>query len=162
MARLKIFQGNNPAGNIPDQQGYRNVATGFLADLSNFRTASTKDRADLLQQYADAGQAPQTHTIFELLRNPPVGQLPDLPINNTNCKVYINNDIRRKTGVAFGKHNLGLPEIQAPDPPLTVGYLAPYVQAIVALYGATGGGTPAQVTAACEFLFGIMLLTRCR
>jgi hypothetical protein len=153
MAKLKMFQGNNPGGNIPNQQGYRNVATGVLNNLAAFRNASTTNRSELLKQYATP-----THKIFQQTRSP----IQDVEISKNNCKISIYNDERKKPAVNFGKHKMVLPEMQTGDPPLDSNYLAPYVQAIVALYGATGGGTPAQVTAACEFLFGIMLLTRCR
>ena len=150
MAKLKIFDNNNPASNLPSQQGYRNVATGVLNNLATFQNATTTDRSDLLKQYAGAA-----HTIFQQTRSP----VQNVPIDKNNCKVSIYNDQRKKPTVNLGRHKMVLPEVQAGDPPLNVGYLDPYVRAIVALFG---GGTPAEVTSACEFLFGIMLLTRCR
>ena len=149
MAKLKIFENNNPNQNIPSKDGYRSVTTNLLNDLANFQNASDKERSDLLQQYAGK------HTIYQFTRNPDQ----DVPISKNNCKVNIENDERKKPNVNFGKHNLVLPEIQIGDPPLNVGYLDKYVQAIDSLYG---NGSATEVLSACEFLFGIMLLTRCR
>jgi len=153
MAKLKIFDSNNTALQIPSKEGYRNVATQLIADLPNFDSASDKDRSDLLQKYANYGGT--NHIIYQLTKdNPPQ----EVPIDKTNCKVNLEYDVK-KMGGNVGKHNLVLPEILVTDPPLSTGYLAPYVQAIVQLYGT---GTAPEVQSACEFLFGIMLLTRCR
>jgi hypothetical protein len=149
MAKLKIFEGNNPAGNLPNKEGYIDVATGLIADFNNFDSASERDRSDLLQGYAGK------HTIYQLTRNP----ANDVAIDRNNCKVKIESDERKKPSVNFGKHNIVLPEIQAADPPLDTGYLSEYVKAIDALYGA---GSATELDRACKFLFGIMLLTRCR
>ena|SRR5215813_4808155 len=152
MAKLKIFENDDPTQNIPSKEGYRNTATGLLADLANFRSAHERDRSDLLRQYAG------NHIIFQQTRNPQQ----DVPIDSNNCKIHIQNDGRKDPTANLGRHNIVLPEIRPGDPPLNFGYLDRYVKAIVDLYGAQGGGAPAQVSAACEFLFGIMLLTRCR
>jgi hypothetical protein len=150
MSKLYIYENDNPNQNIPSKEGYRNVATNLLNDLANFRNATETQRSDLLRQYAGA-----KHTIFQLTRNPEQ----NVPIDSGNCKIKIENDERKKPAANFGKHNMVLPEMQAGDPPLNVGYLDKYVQAIDSLYGQ---GNPAEVLSACEFLFGIMLLTRCR
>jgi hypothetical protein len=156
MAKLKIFDNNNIAANLPSKDGYRNVAKGVLNNLNTFRNASTTVRTDLLKQYATTA-----HKIYQQTRNP----IQDVEINANNCRVSIYNDERKKSAVTFGRHKMVLPEIQASDSPLTATYLDKYVQAIVELYyGGTppSGGTPAGLTNASEFLFGIMLLTRCR
>jgi len=148
MAKLKIFENDNPAGNIPSKEGYINVATGLINDFSNFKNESDRDKSDLLQGYAGK------HTIFQLTRNPEN----NVPIDRDNCKVNIVDDERKKPNVNFGKHNIGLPELQ-PGEHLDTGYLSEYVKAIDALYG---GGSATELDKACKFLFGLMLLTRCR
>jgi len=151
MAKLKIFDGNNPAGAIPSQDGYRNVTKNLLADLPNFLSATDKKRSDLLQQYASSVGS---HIIYQLTFNPETNQA----IDSSNCKVNVDEDERSNAGT-FGKHNMVIPDQHVGDPPINPGYLEEYVKAIVSLYG---GGTPTEILSACEFLFGIMLLTRCR
>ena len=136
--------------NVPSKQGYINVATGLINDFANFESESDKNRSDLLQQYVG-----DNYIIYQLTRNPDT----NVPIDSNNCKVNIVPDGRKKTGVTFGKHNIVLPEIEPGDPPLDTGYLSEHVKAIDALYG---GGTAAELDSACKFLFGLMLLTRCR
>jgi hypothetical protein len=148
MARLKIFENNNPQANIPSKEGYTNVATGLINDFTNFSAASDRDRSDLLQGYAGK------HTVYQLTRNPQT----EVPINRDNCKINIVPDERKKPNVNFGKHNMALPELQ-PGEVLDTGYLSEHVKAIDALYG---GGSAAELDRACKFMFGLMLLTRCR
>ncbi|TIX46282.1 MAG: hypothetical protein E5W81_08320 [Mesorhizobium sp.] len=150
MAKLKIFDNNNTNVNVPSKQGYINVATGVINDFTNFESESDKKKSDLLQQYAG-----NNHIIYQLTRNPET----NVPIDSNNCKVYIVPDGRKKPGVTFGKHNIVLPEMESDDPPLDTGYLSEHVKAISELYGA---GTSPEVDQACKFLFGLMLLTRCR
>lgn len=150
MAKLKIFENNDAAAGIPSKQGYINVATNLINDFTNFENESDKNRSDLLQGYA--GPA---HTIFQRTRNPET----DDPINSSNCKVNIVFDGRKKPNANFGKHNIVLPEIEPGDSLLSTHYLSGYVKAIHDLHGT---GTQLEVEAACNFLFGVMLLGRCR
>jgi hypothetical protein len=161
MAKLKIFYNNDTTSTVPDDVGYRNVTEGLIADLTAFDDASDKDRSDLLQQYANRDKL--NHTIYQQTRGTGRGGSDvNEPIDKTNCKVQLEYDGRKKTGTSYGKHVLTLPELQTGDA-LTTGYLEEYVKKVVSLYGATGGGTtPKQTDDACKFLFGIMLLTRCR
>jgi len=152
MSKLKIFDNNNPHGNIPSREGYMNVANGVINDLNNFENASDKERSDLLQNYANSDG--HVHTIFQLTRNPEN----EVPIGSNNCKVNVEKDERKKPNVNFARHNMVLPELQ-PGEQLDTGYLSEYVIAIDQLYGA---GSAAELDRACKFLFGIMLLTRCR
>jgi hypothetical protein len=161
MAKLKIFYNNDTTSLVPDEVGYKNVAEGLIADLTNFDSASDKDRSDLLQKYANSDK--KTHTIYQLTRGTGGGGSDvNEPIDKNNCKIDIEYDGRKKPATTYGKHKLALPELLLGDT-LTTGYLEEYVKKVVSLYGATGGGTTAQQTDdACKFLFGIMLLTRCR
>lgn len=153
MAKLKIFEGNDTTAAIPSKDGYRNVTKHLLADLTTFLKASDKKRSDLLQKYSSYGGS--NHIIYQLTSNPPVNE----PISSTNCKVQVDEDERKRPSVNFGKHNMVIPDQHVGDPPINPGYLEEYVKAVVSLYG---GGTPPEILSACEFLFGIMLLTRCR
>ncbi|ESZ05407.1 MULTISPECIES: hypothetical protein [unclassified Mesorhizobium] len=153
MAKLKIFEGNDPTAAIPSKDGYRNVTKYLLADLATFLNASDKERSDLLQQYSSYGGS--NHIIYQLTKNPEANQA----IDCSNCKVNVQEDERKKPSANFGKHNMVLPDQHVGDPPINPGYLEEYIKAIVSLYG---DGTPTKTLSACEFLFGIMLLTRCR
>lgn len=153
MAKLKIFEGNDPTAAVPSKEGYRNVTINLLANLSTFLKAKEKDRPALLQQYSSYGGT--NHIIYQLTSGPEVNQ----PIDSTNCKVSVRKDERKRPSVSVGKHNMVLPDQNVGDPPINPGYLEEYVKAVVSLYG---GGTPPEILRACEFLFGIMLLTRCR
>ena len=155
MAKLKIFKDNdkdnlNP---IPSKEGYINVAQQVLANFDIFQNTSEVNRSDLLQTYAN--QDGGSHIIYQQTRNP----TDNVPITHSNCKVVIRHDERVKPAQAISKHNMVFPEMQVGDPPITTGYLANYAKAVVELYG---GGTAGEVSKACDFLFGIMLLTRCR
>jgi hypothetical protein len=153
MAKLKIFQNNDPTTNMPDPTGYRNAAVGVISNLVAFQNASDKERSDLLQTYASG------HTIFQQSKdNDGTGKPIEVPISSSNCRVTLAYDDRiwPSSGVTVGEHRMALPKF---GEALSVGYLDKYVAAIVSLYG--GGGASGK-QAACEFLFGLMLLTRCR
>lgn len=159
MAKLKIFDDTAPVPGTLSKQGYINVATNLIADIDNFTNNSTTDqaRADLLQGYAGLN-----HTVYQRTRADP--SVPgdtedDVAIDSSNCKVKVEFDERKKGSGNFGKHNIVLPKLEPGDSLMSTGYLSGYVQAIHDLHGT---GTAPEVENACKFLFGLMLVGRCR
>ena len=163
MSKLKIFHNNDTAANppVPSKDGYKNVGREFVKNFDDFERKGDNDRPDLLRKYANTNADGTTgnYVIYQLTRGNRPGDRVNEAIDNNNCSVKITPDERRGNGNARGKHNIVLPKKEADDAALSTGYLAGYVKAIAELYG---NGSNAEVKDACDFLFGIMLLTRCR
>jgi hypothetical protein len=150
MAKLKIFEGNSPGPKVPpSSEGYRQVADRLLANFDTFTSSDTSDkkRTELLVAYA------YPHVVYQWSRDPNVEQ----PIDPENCRIHVKFDERRH-GPHSGRHTMVFPGTG--DAPVSSGYLIKYVEKIVELYG--DGTDPDNHLEACKFLFGIMLLTRCR
>jgi len=150
MARLYIEDNDDPRR--PSKEGYANFARNAILDNTNFRRfvgAQDDDRAQLVQDHAgndsDGRKCVVTHLVID-------GD-PE-PINDRNCLVEIKDDLQKKSSKS--KHNISLPKQwtsgnERPD----IAYLDKYVTAIVEI----ARRDPVE---ARNFLFGLMLLTRCR
>jgi len=143
MANLKIFTANNTAG-TPGEAGYISVTKEILKPnrFADFMEADPAERADLLNSYSQMGSGG-----LNVFHETTVGG--NEVINNGNCRIAVEIDARKLA--RRSKHTLSFPTIM----PANVNYLQPYVDAVVAL----NTSNPAH---ARQFLFGVMLLTRCR
>lgn len=155
MAKLRIYD-DSAAPHTLSREGYINVATKLLADFANFTANTTNDqeRAGLLQGYAG-----ENHTVHQLTSATTDEAEVDEPISSSNCKVKFQLDERKKGNGNFSKHNIVLPKRELGDS-LSTRYLEDYVIAICDLYG--DGSTTTKKERACNYLFGLMLVGRCR
>lgn len=157
MAKLKIFDDGVPAPGPLSREGYINVATNLLDNYASFTSATEKERSDLLQCYA--GENRTVYQWTKAVPNDTSQPAKNEAIDSSNCKIKIEFDERKQGNGNFGKHNMVLPKHEPGDPPLSTGYLSDYVEAIHDLYG--DGSTPNKERA-CKYLFGLMLVGRCR
>jgi hypothetical protein len=149
MARLYIP--DSAAQNAPpSKDGYANFALNAILNSTNFKAfvlAQDDERPNLIKQHAGKDV---THLV--------IGQQGDVAesINNSNCLVDLKEDLQKK--VSKSKHHISLPKkwtsgTEVPD----IAYLDKYVTAICEI--ARDDNDPVK---ARNFLFGVMLLTRCR
>ena len=145
MAKLKIFVGNDPT-KAPGTVGYINVAKELLAPntYQDFLEAEPAERADLLNVYAGKGGS----GLF--VQHETQGGVSQ-QIDKTNCKVMVEEDIRKLARKS--KHTISFPDVMPSNDSLV--YLQPYLDAIIVL-------NTADPKTARQFMFGMMLLTRCR
>ncbi|MER8644443.1 hypothetical protein [Mesorhizobium sp. M1252] len=152
MARLYIKDNDDPTR--PSKDGYSNFALKAILNNDNFKAfvgAHDDDRADLVQQHAGTDSMGRKCDVTHLLIDGG-----EEPINHGNCLVEIKEDLQKKSSKS--KHNISLPKQwtsgnEVPD----IAYLDKYVTAIVEI--AKDEKDPVK---ARNFLFGLMLLTRCR
>ncbi|TGS09937.1 hypothetical protein EN852_028480 [Mesorhizobium sp. M2E.F.Ca.ET.209.01.1.1] len=152
MARLYIKDNGDPTR--PSKDGYSNFALNAILNNGNFKAfvgAQDDDRADLVQQHAGNDSKGLKCVVTHLL----IGGGEE-PINHDNCLVEIVEDLQKKGSKS--KHNISLPKqwtsgVEIPN----IAYLDKYVTAIVEI--ARDEKDPVK---ARNFLFGLMLLTRCR
>ncbi|MER8484478.1 hypothetical protein [Mesorhizobium sp. M1322] len=152
MARLYIK--DNDDSTRPSRDGYSNFVQNAILNDSNFKAfigAQDDDRADLVQQHAGTDSKGRKCDVTHLV----IGGSSE-SIDHENCLVEIREDLQKKT--AKSKHNISLPKQwtsgnEAPD----IAYLDKYVTAIVEIVEDEKDPVRAR-----NFLFGLMLLTRCR
>ncbi len=155
MAKLKIFENNDFTQKKPSKEGYINVVNNYVLSPTVFHEfnmlANKSTRPTKLTQFAGLDKNSVQLKVF----HEPAGGGSE-EINNANCVIAVHKN-KQKVSVA-GLHNMTVPK----DPLPNVSYLDVYVNAIVELHGdgIVNGETGMQ--RACKFLFGIMLLTRCR
>lgn len=145
MAKLKIFVGND-ATKAPGTVGYINVAKELLNPVTyqDFLEAEPAERADLLNVYAGKGGSGL------YVQHETKGGVSE-QITSAKCRVMVEEDVRRLTRKS--KHTISFPDVMPPNDNLA--YLQPYLDAIIAL-------NTADPKTARQFMFGMMLLTRCR
>jgi hypothetical protein len=156
MAKLKMFIKNNY--NLgPSTQGYINVVDNLVetpGNLDDFLEAEPGERADILNTYAGRETNADGSVTILNVQHEKKGGGGSVPISKDNCRILLELDhrtIKRKS-----KHTISVPEefVTAVSPP-DLSYLQPYIDIIVSL-------DASNKPKAQKFLFGIMLLTRCR
>jgi hypothetical protein len=150
MARLYIRDNDDPSK--PSKDGYANFAQNAILNNTNFIAfvaAQDDDRADLVQQFAGTDSMGRKCDVTHLV----IGGGSE-SIDHNNCLVEIKEDLQKKT--AKSKHNISLPKqwTSGSEVP-NIAYLDKYVTAIAEM-------APSDPVKARNFLFGLMLLTRCR
>jgi hypothetical protein len=174
MAKLKIPTPDptKPDGfdhDRPNVQGYVNVVDNLLVQRTyrDFLDADEDDRPDKLQDYASNGGADPTCAVFHEVIASPVNEFKK--IDDDNCSIRVEKDKRkRKNKNKPSRFRISFPEGNRLDPP---GYLDRYALEIFKLY-AQGYGVALPnplviqdqnaLDRAHKFMFGMMLLTRCR
>jgi hypothetical protein len=182
MAKLKVFKKDpnhvpNPVNPDPyqawtifDEQGYVNVVMNLIytanlgtdpQTLLDYLDADPNDRPDMLQDYCNSPiPAPGTplnqrqYLVFQQKSN---GNTE--PISQANCRIYAEKD--RKQGPRRSRVTQPIPDAAIND----FSYLNTYAQKISDLWNGNQNAVPpvAQDRAKCvKFMFGVMMLTRCR
>lgn len=139
MAKLKI---TDNAGNIIPT-GYVRVVNNLILNEETFYEfvfAEPDERADILQRTAQPDIIKQQRAD---------GQLE--AITNNNCKILGEKDVKQKPNKK-SKVTIPIPDSR----PTSVDYLEKYAETIHNFY------TAGDKASAHKFLFGVMLLTRCR
>ena len=148
MAKLKCLQKSTTGVKTLFQQGYINVVSNMILvedKFYEFLDADPEDRPALLQ--AAAGKDTNGNDVIEHETALGVSEI----IDNNNCKVLAQKDVKRK-GNKRSVVTVPLPDKRPTD----VTYLNQYTTIIHDLVQA---GNQANAN---KFMFGLMLLTRCR
>jgi hypothetical protein len=174
MAKLKIPKpdATKPDGfdhDMPNVDGYVNVVDSLLvqATYKDFLDADEDDRPEKLQSYASKGGTVPSCVVFHEVVASPKNEFKS--IDNDNCAIRVEKDKRkRKNKNKASRFRISFPEGNKLDPP---GYLDRYALEIFGLY-AKGYGVKLPdplvvkdqnaLDKAHKFMFGMMLLTRCR
>ena len=149
MAKLKCLQKSTTGVKTLFQQGYINVVSNRILvedKFYEFLDADPEDRPALLQ--AAAGKDTNGNDVIEH-ETAPLG-VSEI-IDNNNCKVLAQKDVKRK-GNKRSVVTVPLPDKRPTD----VTYLNQYTTIIHDLVHA---GNQLEAN---KFMFGLMLLTRCR
>jgi hypothetical protein len=149
MAKLKCLQ-KDASGTVKTlfPQGYINVSNNLVLvedKFYEFLEADPEDRPALLQ--AAAGKDAFNNDLIEHERSDGVSEI----INNTNCKVLAQKDVKKK-GAKKSVVTVPIPDTRPKD----FTYLNQYTTIIHDLVHA-GNQLDAN-----KFMFGLMMLTRCR
>jgi len=153
MAKLRI---EDNAGNLIVDDYVRVIEGIFFKDgngnypnYQDFIEADPEERPALLQQFVTGG--------FKItqLRENNTKQV----IDGSNCAIICEKDRRKKANVKRSRVTVPMPD--APPEPTGPGapvfaYLVPYAQQIKTLLDA------GDIDKCTKFMFGVMLLTRCR
>jgi hypothetical protein len=174
MAKLKCLKrdagGANP---LIEPQGYIDVTKKLIMDKGNFYefvSADPDERPGILQGYAgkDAyGKFLVEHVYFDQY-----GVEKSEVIDNDNCEIVAQKDRRKKGNKKPSRVTMPIPPEYVPN----VSYLDEYIIQIHAYWdeyknqyptqncttAKSAGEIAADKDNARQFLFGIMLLTRCR
>jgi hypothetical protein len=172
MARLKIPTPTSTTGdydqNKPSVEGYARVVAHILKNKSNFTDFILEDddeRPETLQKIvrgsASDNDWPNLAVFHQVIK--PSGVEYER-IDGENCQIKIQRDKqKRKNRNKPSRYTISLPETK---PDATLDYLHEYAVAVHDLYEAYD---PVQdnrdhpdLVKARQFMFGIMLLTRCR
>jgi hypothetical protein len=157
MAKLKIFKDNNVNAEIPSADGYVNVTQNLILVANSydyFRENNHKaERPTLLTTHAGYEGNTKLKVYHELAAGG------SAEITDGNCTIEVTEDQKKPNGGNPSKFNIGFP----PERPLSVNYLKPYVQVLGSiLFDPSEPDGDKRLERACQFLFGMMLLTRCR
>ncbi|MEW9836576.1 hypothetical protein [Mesorhizobium marinum] len=158
MAKLKIFKDNNTALEIPSADGYINVTKNLILMATNydyFKAENHKaERPSLLTTHAGYDEGNTKLKIYHELEAGGSAEIID-----DNCMIDVTEDKKKPNGNDKSKFHIAFP----PDRPVSVGYLKPYVQVLGSiLFDPNVPDGDERLERACQFLFGMMLLTRCR
>jgi hypothetical protein len=166
MSRLRVSKLNSDTA--VDPEGYiRFVDECILkpANFDKFIKADDFERAGLVQQFACRHPNDPSIELCQVRQKPSGGGSAE-PIDETNCLVTLNEDWQKKSSAS--KHNISLPRkwLKKDETP-NIDYLNKYVEIIAKLAIGEQAYTDADKSAgdpvsAGKFLFGLMLLTRCR
>lgn len=154
---------------LPFVQGYVNVVDNLLVEATykDFIAADEDDRPDMLNAYAsNNGASPNIAVFHEVVANP---QNEFVKIDNDNCAIRVEKDKRkRKNKNKASRFRISFPEGQKLESP---NYLDRYAMEVFKLYAQAYGvvlpnplpvPNQALLDKTHKFMFGIMLLTRCR
>lgn len=147
MAKLKIF--DNTDDSRPNVQGYVNLVDNLILDSTRFQEfldATKRERADLMQTAAGTDESGQP-CVIEHETTAGVSEA----ICGNNCRVEVSRD-RRKVG-RYSQVTLKIPETRLY---YGVNYVSSYAEEVHRLWN------EGQQERACKFMFGVMLLARCR
>jgi hypothetical protein len=148
MAKLKCLQKNMVGTKTLYPQGYINVVSNMILvedKFYEFLDADPDERPALLQ--AAAGKDANNNDVIEHETAAGVSEI----IDNNNCKVLAQKDVKKK-GNKRSVVTVPLPDKRPTD----VTYLSQYTTII---HDMVGAGNQADAN---KFIFGLMLLTRCR
>lgn len=155
MAKLRI---EDAGGNLIVDE-YVRVVEGLFLKVGNnypnyqdFIEADPDERPALLQQFVVG--------VNKITQQKEDGTTQ--PINGNNCAIITEKDRRKKANLKRSRVTVPMPD--APPEPLVAGdpvfkYLLPYAKQIHDLYHDTDA---AKIDKCTKFMFGVMLLTRCR
>jgi hypothetical protein len=133
----------------PNKRGYRNVVDNLVLVPANYNQFSDyahhEVRPEMLQNYAGYDDQKRPCVVSHQ-----TSAGVDEPIDNTNCVITVDVDLRKTANMS--KHHMVFPGWLPTD----FTYLNNYVKAINEISSAEG------IAEASKFLFGMMLLTRCR
>jgi hypothetical protein len=168
MAKLKVFDANG----VVAVQGYVNVVNALVSqpnpnveqtNLRKFLDADPEDRPEMLQKFADDPTNTTGRPIFHVEHEKEGGG--SVSINNDNCRIFAQRDQRQKGNKNRSRVTMPIPVEGIQD----FSYLDDYIKTIVLLWNgapAGPGGVPPAIQPNPEmcrrFMFGMMMLTRCR
>jgi hypothetical protein len=156
MAKLKCLAKDNSTPPVKSlfKEGYIRVVDNLIGVEQNyydFLDAEENERPEMLREYA--GKDSNNNWVLEHV-------LPDETksevIDNTNCRIFGQKDKKKKGAGKPSRVTIPIPHARPSDPDWT--YLHEYAQAIHDYYQ----GNDESKRNGRKFLFGIMLLTRCR
>jgi hypothetical protein len=181
MAKLRI-QETLKGG--PSEDGYVLVVDNLIFGAADddgenmyrdFLVAEPDERVDILKEAATvfdkAGKPKKTYLVTHLKVNggKGLGKIKDETeeIDSANCRIFVERDKRKRRRLPKSRFTIALPEDKPKD---NVDYLQPYAEIIHKLYSEAdaydANGQPDKAaerrSRAHRFMFGMMLLTRCR
>jgi hypothetical protein len=178
MAKIRVQEDINV--DKPSEDGYVTVVDNLIFGASDdpgedsykdFIDAEPDERVEILREAAikkgSGGEKDQmffvTHLVVEGGKG--LGPIVDTPreIDQKTCRIFVELDKRKRRRIKKSRFTVALPDKQ----PKHVNYLQPYAEIIHGLYKqAEAAPTPQKAAAfrerAHKFMFGVMLLTRCR
>ena len=148
MAKLKIADNADPT--VPSKSGYINVVENLILKPAAYnafiKNANKATRPTKLQAFAGVDE----NGVKCVVKHETTAGVLEA-ITDANCLVNVQVDKKRGGSARKSKHNMSVPETR----PTSVDYLSGYAKAIHDLY-------EEDPVKACKFMFGMMLLTRCR
>jgi hypothetical protein len=148
MAKLKIIDNDDTVAKIlPNIAGYVNVVNNLILNDANYNQylqADEKERPELLQAAAGV-DAQGRKCVVEHQTASGASE----PIDNDNCMIKAERDVKKLK--VRSKVTMPIPDTR----PMSMDYLDVYASALHDLY-------EQDPDRARKFLFGIMLMTRCR
>jgi hypothetical protein len=192
MAKLKICDNSEnllPQGYINVVNQLVDLATPeSAANFQDFIDADPEERPELLQELVNVWPSspppapnppyPNPRPVFVVTQQKidvPPGTPKQIAIDQSNCRIIAQNDTRVRAKKKRTRITMPFPDTRVPD----FGYLEAYVQTIMSLYLEVVPLTPPipnppppptyRVTQDAfkklqtfKFMFGVMMLTRCR
>jgi hypothetical protein len=164
MAKIRIQ--DTAKNDSPSEDGYVAVVDNLILNQNDpdiyedFIEAEPDERVEMLIEAAKNSK--KTFVVTHLAVRPNGTDKIEV-IKPENCKIFLEKDKRRRPRFKKSRFTIAMPDKK----PEHVNYLQPYAQIIHDLYTqADGVGTPERAAAlrekAHKFMFGVMMLTRCR